>query len=437
MKLEILENSKNYTCTVVEIKNLFPIEGADKIQRCNINGNDVVVSKDVNVGDKMLYFVSGTKLNKDYCSKNNLYDNKEFNENKEVRGFISYKQSRVKAIKLKGVISDGILMPLTSIFVLGVNYSFNVGDEFNSINGIILCEKYVVVDTQQQYNTQNNKKKEKGKLINRIIENQFRFHIDTSNLRKNIHDINPNDIIGIHKKKHGCSAIYSNILVKKQLKWYEKLAKKLGLNIIDTEYDIIYSSRRVIKNNNTGNSYYKTDIWGDVKKEIEHLIPKNWTIYGEILGFESDGKYIQKDYDYGCKQGEHKFYVYRITINNPDGNFIELTDMQIKEWCNKVGLLYSDTFIYYGKVIDLYRKLSENNLFSFGENWKEDLLHMLETEYNEKDCDMCVNRVPQEGVILRVEKIDDYVAYKLKSKRFLLKESELQEKEVLNIEDNG
>jgi hypothetical protein len=51
MKLSIKENSTNYVCTVVEIKDLFPIEGADKIQRCVVNGNDVVVSKDVKLGD--------------------------------------------------------------------------------------------------------------------------------------------------------------------------------------------------------------------------------------------------------------------------------------------------------------------------------------------------------------------------------------------------
>jgi hypothetical protein len=79
MKLSIKENSTNYVCTVVEIKDLFPIEGADKIQRCVVNGNDVVVSKDVKLGDKMLYFVSGTRLNEDYCRYNNLLDKAESN----------------------------------------------------------------------------------------------------------------------------------------------------------------------------------------------------------------------------------------------------------------------------------------------------------------------------------------------------------------------
>lgn len=38
MELKIKENSRNYTCCVIEIKNLFPIEEADKIQKCVVNG---------------------------------------------------------------------------------------------------------------------------------------------------------------------------------------------------------------------------------------------------------------------------------------------------------------------------------------------------------------------------------------------------------------
>ena len=49
---------------------------------------------------------------------------------------------------------------------------------------------------------------------------------------------------------------------------------------------------------------------------------------------------------------------------------------------------------------------------------------------------MCANKVPEEGIILRVEKLEQYEAYKLKSRAFLLMESEEQEKEVSNIEDN-
>jgi tRNA-binding EMAP/Myf-like protein len=443
MKLKIKEGSENYVCSVVKIEHLYPIEGADKIQRCIVNGNDVVVSKDVKVGDIMLYFVSGTKLNVDYCKYNDLLTDAEMNRNK-VKGYISHKQFRVKAIKLKGIISDGMLLPISSLKFNDDVYNLDLkpGDEFTTINEIVLCEKYFI--PCRNSNPGGNAPKQ-PKKINRLVENQFYFHNDTDNLRKNIHKINPDDIIGIHYKKHGTSIVVGNVLVKKNLKWYEKFAKKLGIQVVDTQYDIVYSSRKVIKNQylneETGAGYYGEDIWGVVAKEIGHLIPKTWTLYGEVLGFTPGGSPIQGKYDYGCKYGEHKFYVYKISVVNSDGKVIYLTDKQIEEYCEKVGLLYKDTFIYYGSIDNLFESkdftdwevlVNEN----VKDSWKETLLEYLEYKYNEKDCYMCVNKVPEEGIVLRVERTFEYEAYKLKSKRFILMESDAQEKEETNLEDN-
>ena len=444
MKLSIKENSTNYVCTVVEIKDLFPIEGADKIQRCVVNGNDVVVSKDVKLGDKMLYFVSGTKLNEDYCKYNNLLDKAESNNDTTKKGFISYKQFRVKAIRLRGIVSDGMLMPLESLGFDGNAWDSDLkpGDEFTDINGVSICEKYFV---PCRNSNPGGKAPTKQPKISRLVENQFFLHNDTDNLRKNIHKLNPNDIIGIHYKKHGTSAVFGNVLVKKNLKWFEKLAKKLGVNIVDTHYDVVYSSRKVVKNEylnpNQDGGYYGEDIWGVVAKEISHLIPKNWTLYGEILGYTPSGAFIQDGFDYGCQKGEHKFYVYKISVVNPDGQVIYLTDKQIQEWCEKVGLLFKDTFIYYGNIDNLFesKEFMDWDVLVREEtrdSWQETLLDYLEFKYNEKDCYMCVNKVPEEGIILRIEKLEHYEAYKLKSKRFILGESEAQEKGQENLEDN-
>jgi tRNA-binding EMAP/Myf-like protein len=446
MKLEILENSKNYTCSVVEIRDVFDIEGADNIKRTIVNGNTVVIPKSVNIGDKMLYFVSGTKLSHDYCHKNNLYDKSEENYDNTKKGFISFKNKRVKAIKLRGIISDGMLMSLDSLLPFiekGNIFSLKVGDEFNTINGNILCEKYIVVEKNSGLS--NKSQKTKTPKISRLVDNQFHFHNDTSNLRKNIHKIDPNDTISIHYKKHGTSFVAGNILVKKNLKWYEKFLQKLGVNIVDTEYDVVYSSRKVVKNqhlNSNTEHFYQDDIWGLVTKDIKHLIPKNWTLYGEIVGYTPWGSPIQGKYDYGCKPGEYKTYIYKISIVNPDGKVIYLTDKQIQEWCDKVGLLYSDTFIYYGTIDSLFESMEFNDWDALHreverDTWQETLLDYLEYKYNEKDCYMCINKVPEEGIILRVEKFEEYEAYKLKSKRFTLMESDEQENGVSNIEDNN
>ncbi len=119
MKLEILEGHSNYAVQPVKLTHFYPIEGADKIVRTVVFGNDVVIAKDsYKIGDTVLYFRSGTRLSEDYCKYNNLYESKENNLNQEEKGYISFRNRRVKAIKLRGVISDGMLMPIISIIPL-------------------------------------------------------------------------------------------------------------------------------------------------------------------------------------------------------------------------------------------------------------------------------------------------------------------------------
>ena len=393
LKLTIKQGSENYCCTIVQIDNIHDIPNADNIVRTVIYGNNVIISKDIKIGDKLIYFNSGTKLNPEFCKYNNLYSNTEYNADPTAKpGYLSYKQNRVKAIRLRSVISDGFLLPVNSLNNIKELFynnfaKLNVGDTFTTINGVNICEKYIV---EVRNSNPGGKAPKAENKFNRLVNNQFYLHGDTENLRRNIHKLNPNDIIGIHYKKHGTSAVFANIPTKRPLKWYEKLLQKLGVKIDNIVYDVIYSSRNVIKNKyintETGSGFYGEDVWKLVADEIGDKIPKNYSIYGEIIGFLPSGASIQKGYDYGCDPGYFKFYVYKISVVNPDGKVIYLTDKQIEEYCEKIGLLYKDTFIYYGKAKDIFtlEGLSSDE-FSIS-LWQNQFLNYLETTYNEKDC---------------------------------------------------
>ena len=420
MKKEIREDSRNYVATIVKIKEILPIEGADKIGVTYINGNPVIVQKDLDTSKLFVYFTALTELSDDLCKRTNSYTKSEMNNDVTKRGFIEPNR-RVKIIKLKGVYSNGMILPI-SFFPQGLQE----GDEFNSIDGVEYCRKFIIHPTVDS--VKGVKKDKAKKQESRLIEGQFQFHINTSHLAKNLHQIKPNTVIEVSEKLHGSSIIISNILTKRKLTFKDKVAKYFGAEVKETEYDIIYSSRKVIKNSAKESGYYNEDIWKVVKDDVGHLIPKGVTLYGEIIGYTKSGQAIQKKYDYGCKNAEHKFVVYRITTTNEDGVVLEWSPIQIEEFCDKRGLLFSEYFIFYGRAKHLIGYDDERD---FGEKF----LQFCIENYTEMDCSFCYNKVPREGVVVRFDSGEEYKAFKLKSQRFILGENKAQEEGETNMED--
>jgi|SRR5690349_15760746 len=417
MKLEIQENSKNYACSIVEIKNLFNIEGADNIKRTVVNGNNVVVSKDVKVGDTMLYFVSGTRLNQDYCSKNNLLDKEEMNKDTTQRGFISSKQFRVKAIKLRGIVSDGMLMPLTSLLAFlepSSILTLKVGDEFTTINGNILCEKYVV---PEKLSTQGAIKTPKtNKLKEILLETQFRFHHETEHFVKHQDKFAPETEIIITRKLHGSSLILSNVLVKKQLSLQERIFNFLGAKLPDYEHGIIWSSGKprgklpkgiesyTNKWDTPNPSYYTSDIWARAYKEIGDKIEKGISIYAEIVGKGIQGDKFTYNQEYGV-------YVYRITQTSVEGNIVEFSWEQVKKYCEKYGLNHVEEY-FVGKVKEMV--VDNSSLLGY--------LQQIYLNKSYPDCKI------DEGICIRLRGTDEI--FKLKSPNFIKMESDNQENGV-------
>jgi len=440
--LKISENSNpNYLAKVIRIDNLRKHSNADKLQITTIDFQNVITGLDCKEGDIYVYFPLECAINKEFLSWSNSFQDKELNEDKTQAGFFN-KHGRVRAVKLRGEPSQGYIIPvgvldtwLAPNKIENICWKDHLNEEFDSYENIIICKKYIPNGRTQ--GSGNNKSQGKSPRISRLVDGQFLLHGDTENLRKNIHKLELSDIIGIHYKKHGTSFVVGNVLTKKKLSWKDKVAKFFGIKVVEKDYDIIYSSRNVVKNQyetaNVGH-YYDVDIWGIVKEELKGKIPKGYTLYGEILGYLPSGKMIQKDYDYGCKEGEHKTYIYKISFTNEDGIVSYLTDNQIKDFCNKYDLLYKDTFYYYGTTENLLLSLDPDNEIH-DTDWRVDLIKLLEEAYNNKDCYMCTNKVPEEGIVLRIERLDRYEAYKLKSARFLEHETKVLDSEEANIED--
>ncbi len=102
--------------SVQEILSIEDIENADNIQKAKVLGWNVIVKKGAyNIGDKCVFFECDSIL-----------PEKEWSE------FMRPKRFRVKTCKLKGVISQGLIMPI-SILPNGI---YNIGDDVTEIIGV-------------------------------------------------------------------------------------------------------------------------------------------------------------------------------------------------------------------------------------------------------------------------------------------------------------
>lgn len=426
--------NENYCATIVKIKNIIDLVGCDNIKHTNIFGNLAIVSNNVKVGDVGVFFPPETELSVEFLKNNNLYRHNDLNANILQKGYID-DSGRIRTIKLRGNISMGLFLPLSCFSYLNIKESeFSIGDCFDTINSVLICKKYVVYrkSSTRSGNVKNNKKPK----VSKLVDNQFKFHINTSSLGKNIEKVKPTDIISVTLKMHGTSGISGNIICKRKLSLFEKILLKCGIKIETTKYENIYSSRKIIKNDdiNMDNlDLYGIDIWGIANNRLKEFIDNSMTLYYEIVGYLPTGKGIQSKYDYGCEANDFQIYIYRITSTNNKGRVYEFSAKQVQNWCQENGLKAVPE-LYYGRAIDLFNELKMRHTKEENCIFEENFLELLDIEYNGKLSVYCKNKVPEEGIVLRIEK-NTIECYKLKSKQFLEFETKELDKGEENIED--
>ena len=455
MKLIKSKNANvNYLAKVVRIENFKPHTDPEvtRLKCCVIDGFNIICGIDSEPG-LYIYFPTACCINPDFLRYANLYRHKELNNDPEQSGMFD-DNGRVKAIRLRGELSEGFILPAIMlenyiVSVTNVNYEAEEGIEFDSVEHegktFWINKKYIPKNTRtpgMPGSGSSRGKQPKG--LDKLIENQFRFHYDTTLIKKCPNVIKPNDLISITEKVHGTSTIHARVLCKRELTWKQKIARWLTGHEFD-EYDYLYSSRTVIKNRhynkNVTDGFYGVDVWAEADKIIKPFLQKGMTIYAEIVGFLPNGGYIQKGYDYGCtmpmgnsyKLGEHfKVLVYRITMTNVDGVVHEFSAREVQQYCKNIGL-DCVTEYYYGFAKDLYPELDPS------EHWSENFISKLANDkrfYMEMNSPTCINKVPHEGVVIKSENMRSE-AFKLKCFAFLDKEGKALDKGESNIEDEN
>lgn len=457
MKLIQSKNANvNYLAKIVKIDNFHKHSDPEvtKLKCCCIDGFNIITGIDSEPG-LYVYFPTACCINPKFLSYANLYRHGELNVDQTKTGMFE-DNGRVKAIRLRGELSEGFIIPIVVLenwvmSTVNVELKVEEGTEFDSIEHdgktFWVNKKYIPKNTRTPGapGSGNSGKGKQPKGLDKIIENQFRFHYDTVLIKKCPHVLHPNDLISITSKVHGTSGISAYVLCKQELNWKQKIARWLTGEEFD-KYDYLYSSRSVIKNQYYNKSvqggFYRVDVWKYADDIVRPCLSKGMTAYYEIIGFLPNGGYIQKNYDYGClppvgdeayTYGKHfKVQIYRVTITDVSGKVHEFSAREVQLWAQMVGLVPVEQY-YYGYAKDLYPDLDPS------EHWNENFLSKLANDknfYMECNSPTCDNKVPHEGIVIKIENMKSE-AFKLKCFKFLDGEGKALDKGEVDIESES
>jgi len=403
-----------------------PHPNADRLQLGLVLGNQVVVGLDTQDGDMGAFFPTDGQLSESFAKEHDLVGYTDPATGKRAGGYFAANR-RVRSQKFRGSKSDGYWVPVSYFAFTGVKVtSLREGDQFDELNGVPLCQKYVTPATSRAM--QGKAKQSRGETT------MFRKHFETEQFRFYADQIPAGAYISISEKIHGTSARLGHIIDNTKLKGIRNtlnwLLGKVGFKRVDN-WKYLHGSRNVILDGLLTDAYYKDDTFR--RKAVGNLegnLYKGEVVYGEIVGYVSSSvpimasqdttslkdKAIEKKYgpkmtySYGMADGECAFYVYRIAMVNEDGKAVDLSWNQVKARCAELGIKHVPEladFIYYGDVVNLRETVER---FVEGDSILD-------------------SRHIREGVCIRVEHPKMHNTFKHKSFAFGVLEGFLKEKD--------
>lgn len=122
--------------TIRKIDSLTPIEGADKIELATVGGWKVVAQKGLyNVGDLAVYFEIDSWIPHTIAPF--------LSKGQHPRVFEGVEGERLKTIKLRGQISQGLLMPYSEAIPFSDQGVLGEGDDVTELLGVLKWEKAI------------------------------------------------------------------------------------------------------------------------------------------------------------------------------------------------------------------------------------------------------------------------------------------------------
>jgi RNA ligase (TIGR02306 family) len=289
----------NSVAFVAKIENIVPIPGADNIEQALIGGWSCIVKKGAHSRGELVI-----------CATTDAIIPQTLSDKMGVTGYLR-SGTRVRTVKLRGVYSECLIIPLHYIkgkLTMG-NPDVNEGDDVMEKLGISKWEPPV---KQIQLAS--------GRKIRYSENPNFHVYYKFPNMKNVKEMFCEEDAVQITRKLHGTNARYG-IVKKKKLSLWDRVKKFFGDEWVD--YEWVVGSHNVEKGSDS-QGFYDTNVWYKIADDYKikeslwyyvknviankEAIGSGVVVYGEIYGAG-----IQKNYEYGLK--DIKFAAFDLTVN--------------------------------------------------------------------------------------------------------------------------
>jgi RNA ligase (TIGR02306 family) len=285
-----MENN-NSCCFIAKINEVKAIEGADNIELVVAGGWNAITKKgEFKEGDLTIIATTDAVIPE------------KLSESMGITNYLR-KGNRVRTVKLRGVYSECLIIPLKYLSGNVTMGDYDLIEEGRDIMSFLNITKYEPPVKQIQLAS--------GRKIKWRDNQNFHIYYKFPNLKNVAGMFTEEDEVQITRKIHGTNARYG-IVRKGKLSFWDKVKKFFRLADEWIDYEYIYGSHNCEKGSDS-QGFYSTDVWRtvaekyDIKEKLWNYAFRNGVdtvgsgvvLYGEIYGAG-----IQKNYDYGLNDIE-------------------------------------------------------------------------------------------------------------------------------------
>lgn len=265
-----------YYALVTKLQNCHKDPNSDNLYLADCFNEGVIIGPGMKTGDLVLYLPTDGEIERWFGDQFNLFRK---NRDGTVQGGYIEDNKHIRAIKLRGNQSSGIVIAIDKLYDFFGDQGWQDGDKVNSINGKEFCRKYI--PKRQKGAATTPKTSYKGRKAEGVVYPEFSMHTDTEQLAYNLDKFRPGDQLNMTLKMHGTSQRSMNTYAQLPRGFFRRLFNMKP----KTEQRCVLGTRRCVVTENSQGYYGNDQFRMPHHERLKALLEPGMEVFYEVVGY--------------------------------------------------------------------------------------------------------------------------------------------------------